>query len=1477
MTETFGFHRIVNRWFAARFAAPTPPQARGWPEIRAGHDTLIAAPTGSGKTLTAFLVCIDRLLREAILGQLTDTTRILYVSPLKALASDVHKNLEMPLAEIQAAAAQEGLDIPRIRAAQRSGDTPAHKRQAMLKKPPHILVTTPESLYLLLTGAKSRELLATVDTVIIDEIHAMALSKRGTHLALSLERLAALTGKRPQRIGLSATQKPIDEIAAFLVGGCSEAPRPPCQIIDSGHARALDLQVVVPASELGAVCSNEHWDEVYLKLKELILAHRSTLVFVNTRKLAERVAFSLAQHLGEDQVASHHGSLAKDRRLAAEEKLKAGELKAIVATASLELGIDVGAIDLVCQIGSPRSIATFLQRVGRAGHTVGATPKGRLFALTRDELLEALALIQAVHAGELDRIVIPEQPLDILAQQIVAEAATRELTEDELYTLVRCAYPYRDLTRAVFDEVVDMLAQGYARGARRIAYLHRDMVGGRLRARRGARLTALTSGGAIPEQGDFRVVTEEDGTLVGTVNEDFALESARGDVFLLGSTSWQIAQLRGTDLVVRDMQGAPPTIPFWLGEAPGRTPELSTALSGLRGQVEELIQLPTSGDDPLFHLDAIQAIRQLDPPAYRPARAWLEGALGADEWAALQAIHYIAAQKVALGLVPTQKRVVFERFFDDTGGMQLVIHAPFGMRINKGWGLALRKCFCRSFDFELQASADDDGIVLSLGPQHSFPIEQLFGMLNERNIQALLEQAILAVPLFQIRWRWNSTRSLAVLRQRNGKRVPPVLQRHRADDLMTAIFPAQTQCKEHLTGDIEIPDHPLVRQTMHDCLTEAIDLDGLLGLMQRIAKGDIELVARDTREPSPFSYQRLNAYPYAFLDGAPLEERRARAVAMRRSLGLDALSDLARLDPEAARLVAREAWPLARDADELHDALLAAGALPERTVLERTPEWQQPLTDLIRAGRAARCVSGDVTLWFAAEACDLVRAAYPNARIFPELNIPERCRRTWETEDARLTVLKGYLECRGVVTAAELASELGLGLTVVELSLPAIEVRGEVVRGRFTGETADVQWCERRLLIRLHRLTLDGLRRQVKPVTPEEFMAFLVRHQGLAAGRQRAERQGLLETLAQLQGFDAAAGSWETEILAARLEAYQSSWLDELTHAGVACWGRLRPPEAAEDAAPAQGGMTRTVPLALFLREDLSWLLPADRTAPLNLARANALAVYEALENHGAQFLTELKIRTKLLDTQLEEALGELCRLGLIHADGFAAIRPFVSRNKKKAADSVRKEGAARHFLLKTPTYALGGRWALFPGACQPDLGDEERVTAWAWLLLRRYGVVFRDLIRRETCAPAWSALARVYRLLEARGEIRGGRFVSGPFGEQFALAESIDELRRVRDEGATGDWVVISAADPLNLVGILTPGTRISSARAALLVLADGRHVATRDGTEIQFLVPQPAATQQAMTQALQLSGVFRGRLRAQLAPAMVGNGRGS
>jgi ATP-dependent Lhr-like helicase len=1213
------FHPAVAAWFDRSFAAPTAAQAQAWPAIKAGRHVLIAAPTGSGKTLAAFLAAIDGLVRQGLDGTLKDETQIVYVSPLKALSNDIQRNLEAPLAGIRAALREQGLPEVDIRTWVRTGDTPPGERERMRRRPPHIVVTTPESLYILLGSESGRAMLATTRTVIIDEIHAVAPNKRGSHLALSLERLAALCGEQLLRVGLSATQKPVETVARFLVGAGTNGKSPPCTIVDIGHRRARDLALEVPESPLEAVMSHEVWEQVYQRLAGLIEEHRTTLIFVNTRRMAERITRQLSDRLGEEHVTAHHGSLAKELRLDAEQRLKHGKLKALVATASLELGIDIGDVDLVCQLGSPRSIASFLQRVGRSGHAIDGTPKGRLFPLSRDELVECAALIDSVRRGELDRLVLPEQPLDVLAQQIVAEVAGREWSEDELFVLIRRAWPYRALPRGDFTAIVHMLAEGFStRRGRRGALIHYDGVNHVLRSRRGARLTAVTSGGTIPDNADYQVLLEPENHFIGTVNEDFAVESLAGDIFQLGNKSYRIMRVERGVVRVEDAHGAAPTIPFWLGEAPGRSDELSVSVSRLRGEIAALLRRDASGESSL---------------------RWLIDEVGIAEPAARQLVEYLSAALAALTCLPTHDTIVLERFFDEVGGMQLVVHSPFGSRLNRAWGLALRKRFCRKFNFELQAAATEDNIVLSLTTAHSFELAEVARYLNSSTVRTVLIQAMLDAPMFITRWRWVIGVALAQPRFRGGRKVPPQLARMGAEDLIAAVFPDQIACAENLTGEREIPDHPLVRQAIGDCLNEAMDIVGLERLLARIESGDIRVVSRDLTEPSPLALEVLSARPYAFLDDAPLEERRTQAVMSRRWLSPEDAADLGRLDADAIARVRAEAWPEPANADELHDALMWLGCLTQ-TEVRGAPGWSEWLAELARHKRVALLDAPGVKLWITAERLPQFQALWPKAKLAPAISAPDA---DHPSPDAALVeILRGRLEGLGPVTQSALAAALGLAANDIAAALAALEAEGFAMRGRFTPDAATEEWCERRLLARIHGYTVKRLRAEIEPVAARDFLRFLLGWQHLTPDT-RMEGPVAVDTIVdQLEGFEAPAGAWESEILPARLKGYERHWLDNRCLAGHVTWARLRPRNTRGNGGEMRAAPLRTTPITLLTRRHAAlWssLSPQVDAAPVS---PRAQAVLDHLRQQGASFFDEIGDGTGLLRTQVEEALAEL-------------------------------------------------------------------------------------------------------------------------------------------------------------------------------------------------------------------------------------------
>ena len=1791
------FHPAVASWFEAALGAPTPCQTQAWDAVAAGRHTLIAAPTGSGKTLAGFLSAIDALVRESRRAPLPDATRVVYVSPLKALGNDVHKNLEVPLAGIDRALAGAGEPGSGIRAMVRTGDTPGAAREAMRRQPPHILVTTPESLYILLTSEGGRAMLASAGTVIVDEIHAVAGNKRGAHLALSLERLDALAGRPLTRIGLSATQRPIGTVAHFLTG-CDEAGRPRgCTVVDTGHRRERDLALELPESPLEAVMSGEVWGEVYRRLCALIEAHRTTLVFVNTRRMAERVARALTESLGEEHVTSHHGSLSRERRLAAEQRLKAGDLKVLVATASLELGIDIGDVDLVCQLGSTRSVATFLQRAGRSGHAVSGTPKARLFPLTRDELVECAAVLDAIRRGELDRLHVPSHPLDVLAQQAVAMVAAEDWSEEGLLATVRSAWPYRDLTGERWRALLAMLAGGFAtRRGRRAAYLHRDVIHGALRARRGARLTAMTSGGAIPDNADYDVVLEPHGTRLGSLNEDFAIESLPGDVFQLGNTSWRILRIERGAVRVEDAQGLPPNIPFWFGEAPGRTAELSESVCDLLGWLGRRLDAAgggavgieaeavgvgngtagakagasgarvgtigtgigvgvgggtvgtgtgatNAGADTTGATGAEPGTADVGADATGTAGAGatapqtrarlareLAARTGIGAEAGAQIVDYLCAGHAALGALPDRDTVVLERFFDESGGMQLVIHSRFGSRLNRAWGLALRKRFCRKFNFELQAAATEDAIVLSLGESHSFALDEVARYLSPETVRDVLTQALLDAPMFDVRWRWNANVSLAIPRFRGGSKVPPQIQRMQAEDLVAAVFPDQIACAENLSGPREIPDHPLVEQTIADALTEAMDVEGLEALLARLAGGEIRVVARDLTEPSPLAAEVLDARPYAFLDDAPLEERRTRAVSMRRALDPESAADVGRLDPEAIERVCEEAWPEAATPDELHDALVVLGfataaegvagrlahlagaagrgagrstipagaarrmagrpenpagtaeraaggpadpagitdgvagrsmnpaiaagagagrstvpasmseamakrsagslsiaeatvkrsadpagiaetaagrrpadlANPTDTVPERPanladaarriangerPGWSAHFDALVASGRATRFrpPRGGPVLWCAAERLALLEAALGAGRADPPLALPEELRAVPARDAALGELLRARLGCLGPVTAARLAHDLGLAPVDVEVALVALEAEGCVLRGRFTDGAASTEWCDRRLLARIHRYTLRRLRREIEPATRAEFMRFLFDWQGVRPDDRRQGYEALAAVAAELEGFAAPAAAWEAEILPARIADFAPEMLDRLCLAGRASWARPAPPN--RETPGRSFGPIRSTPIALLSRRHAPlWLAPGageageaaesspgprrddartartiqlwkrDRTigdgihgrtprfpetarhapvpgngaslragaflrdgaslrdadvppasphspgprdahglgsagvpsapsfhgtrdasvpanagvpptpslrgtheasvpgdtdvraasspspgprdahaigstgaAPPASLSPGARNVLSCLRTRGASFFDDLLAATGARAPDAAAALGELITHGLVSADGFAGLRAFTGASARRLR-AVAEAGRWACVPRRTAGTAGAAGAAGATGSETDGIGEDGAETI-ARTLLRRYGIVFKTLLAHESPTVPWRDLLRVLRRLEARGEIRGGRFVAGFTGEQYALPEAVETLRRVRRAPADGAVVALGAADPLNLTGIVTLGERIPATASTRIAFRDGVPVATLTG----------------------------------------------
>ncbi|WP_149088201.1 DEAD/DEAH box helicase [Pseudomonas prosekii] len=1398
-TALAGFHPAVSAWFRNTFPTVTAAQARAWPLIRQHRSVLIAAPTGSGKTLTAFLAVLDDLVHRGLEhgGQLPDETLVVYVSPLKALSNDIQINLQNPLAGITEQLRRMGLPELQISTAVRTGDTPQKERSAMRRKPPHILVTTPESLYVLLGSDSGRTMLGSTRTVIVDEIHAIAASKRGSHLALSLERLQALCPQTLMRIGLSATQKPIEAVSRFLVGRDRD-----CDIIDIGHARPRDLGIEVPPVPLTAVMANDVWQLVYDRLAALAREHRTTLIFVNTRRLAERLSRHLSDRLGKDAVAAHHGSLAKEFRLDAEQRLKRGELQVLIATASLELGIDIGDVDLVCQISSPRSIAGFLQRVGRSGHQVGGTPKGRLFATTRDDLIECTALLDCVRRGELDTLLIPEAPLDVLAQQIIAEVSCQEWHEDALLALFRQASPYASLDEKHYQALLHMLAEGYnGRQGMRSAYLHRDAVTRTLRGRRGAKLTAVTSGGTIPDNADYSVLLEPQGLNIGSVNEDFAVESIAGDIFQLGNTSYRILRVDAGKVRVEDAQGQPPTIPFWLGEAPGRSAELSFAVARLQAQLDELLGAT--------------------PGNLQPALDWLTETLGLNLASAEQLVDYLARARLTLGALPSQDTLLMERFFDESGGTQLIIHTPFGSRINRAWGLALRKRFCRTFNFELQAAASEDAIVLSLSTAHSFELDDVWRYLHSSSAEHLLIQAVLEAPLFGVRWRWNAGVALALPRYTGGRKVAPQIQRIKSEDLIANVFPDQIACVENLAGEREVPEHPLVEQTLDDCLHEAMDAEGWLTLLRRMERGEVRLISRDLPAPSPLAAEILSARPYTFLDDAPLEERRTQAVLNRRWTDPQSTDDLGALDGEAIQAVRDEAWPAPTRVDEMHEALMSLACITEAEA-QVNPQWREWLDALAASGRASRLqINQEQSVWLALERLTLLQAVYPQAKLSPPLQALRGFDEVWEADEALLEVIRARLSAFGPLPLPAIAEPLGLASNDVSQALARLESEGYVLRGQFTPGAEQDEWCERHLLARIHRYTVKRLRREIEPVALQDFMRFLFDWQHLSSTTQGQGSAVLPSIISQFEGYPAAASAWDSDILPARLKDYSASWLDDLCRSGKLVWTRLTTRSKSASTA------LRSTPILLLPRSQVGLWSGLTEQTPVSELSPKTQKVFEALSQHGALFFDELIHEAHLLRAELEIALQELVGAGLVNADSFAGLRALITPASKRQQRSSRRGRGA--FVGGMDD---AGRWALLRrGAPAPIIDNQrpaptphETLEHIAMTLLRRYGVVFWRLLEREAdWLPSWRELLRTFHRLEARGEIRGGRFVSGLAGEQFALPEAIPLLREVRRRPHDGSLVAVCGVDPLNLAGTLLPGAKVPALASNRLVYRDG------------------------------------------------------
>lgn len=1364
---TGAFESCIERWIKQRFGHPSPVQSAAWPLIASGQDVLISAPTGSGKTLAAFLWTIDGLFRKAMAGEPVNCCQTVYISPLRALVRDVQTNLLEPIEVIRNKA---GLGKVGLQVAVRTGDTPSIERQRMLRHPPQVLATTPESLYLLLTSAGGRRLLGDVRTVVVDEIHALANTKRGAHLMLSLERLEALLAQRPQRLGLSATQKPIEEMARFLVGTGRTAP----QIVDYGHVRERQVRLEIPHTDsLSAIATNQLWEFVYDRISELTKNKRTILVFVNTRRLAERVGRYLAERVGAKQVAVHHGSLAREEREEAERRLKSGSLSVLVATASLELGLDIGMVDLVCQIGSPHAVSTFLQRLGRSGHGVGMISRGRLFPLTRSDLVECVALLDALDRDWLETITVSGSgPTDVLVQQMVAEVAARgEVSSEVLFGQLVRAWPYRDLDKETFGELLNMISRGFStRLGRHLAHLRFDQQEKKIYARPGARRFAIENGGVIPDLFDYDVKLLPENLSIGTVSEDFAFESMTGDVFQLGNRSYRLIQVRSGTAYVEDAAGAPPSIPFWFGDAPGRTKVLSQAVSELYAKCES-------------------ALRE---GGVERCVKFLMTIPGLTQHAALELTEFLNESKNALGTLPGSDRVLVERFFDEVGDQHLVLHYPCGIQLNRAYGMALRKRFCRQFNFELQAAADDDSVILSLGATHSFHLNTLAKFLNAQTVRTMLVQAILQSPMFSTRWRWIAATALALARRRAGKRLPAPFQRADAEDLVAHVFPDQLACQDNLTGPREVPDHPLVSQTLNECLDVLMDCSGLERLLSDLQKGSMHFFARDLPAPSPLAESIIHARPWAFLDETPAEERRTRAIPSTR-LGIWS-KELSQGQlggrQDLVDQIRREAWPSLAGVEAACDALSVLGFLTDEEVGRSNGDAvMHQLLEQRRAGRV-RTANGQV-LWVSLQRAGEILSVAPGATIEPAKLVTDSMS-SIDPEINLRELLHSRLVGLGPATAEQLATAMGLTAEQVEPALTALETQGIVMRGAFDPKVNGDCWCHRHLVARLARLSIQTARRRPLPLVSKEIFQYSV------LSRQELFELGegpevVARVLSQNRGFHAPLGLWERSILPARVHGYSPADLDVLIAGGRFLCGRLTSPKTL-----GSDSNLRNLPVAFCSRQEMETCLIGD--CPQVVDDSEAGLVVEVLRQKGALFWDDLLGMTGLLPVRLESALTCLVRSGLVYPDHPGALRILARPAARRKANSL--SGLGRFSLIDRPEF---WEWST------------ERVLAYAERGLDRYGVIFRDLISRDPVAPPWRVLIGQLWRMEARGDVAGGRFVLDVEGEQFARQDALLELQRCAEmtsERRMLNMVKIATGDPANLtveLGLLPRTTRES------------------------------------------------------------------
>jgi ATP-dependent Lhr-like helicase len=1382
VTALEAFTPATRTWFEASFAAPTRAQADGWPAIAKGDHTLIHAPTGSGKTLAAFLWTLDRLLIEPVPDK-AERCRVLYVSPLKALAHDVDRNLRAPLAGIRHAAERLGGEpLPQLSTFLRTGDTPAEDRRRMERNPPDILITTPESLYLMLTSAV-RSVLRTVRWVILDEVHAVAGAKRGAHLALSLERLEEITDVSPQRIGLSATQRPLETIATFLgggtVGGEIWAPRP-VTMIDVPQDRDLDLEIVVPVEDMNepgdpdpldpdSTPTRSIWPAVYPELLEQIRAHNSTIVFANSRRLAERICAEINNLAGEEIARAHHGSVAREQRLEIEEALKRGDLAAVVATSSLELGIDMGAVDLVIQIEAPTSVASGLQRVGRSGHHVGGTSRARLFPKFRGDLLVATVVSAEMRARNVEATRIPSNPIDVLCQQLVAMVVSGDTTADALYDVARRATPFSSLSRAVFDETLDMLAGRYpsdlfAELRPRVTW---DRATGEVTARPGARQLAVTNPGTIPDRGLYRV-TLPDGSRVGELDEEMVYESREGDTFLLGSSAWRISQITHDRVEVVPAPGnASAKMPFWHGDTLGRQLETGKAVGRF-----------------------VRETAALDPDE---ATERLTSDFGLNDFAAANLVSYLAEEQAVTGVLPTDQTIVVERFQDEIGDWRLVILSPLGARIHAPWAMALRHRFRSRYGSDVDVVWSDDGIAFRFADSDEPPDASEL-ILDPEEVEGLLIEHLADTALFAARFREAAGRALLLPRRRPGERTPLWLQRRRSADLLGVAK--------------QFGSFPILLEVYREILQDDFDLPALQEVLGNVRSRKIRVVPVDTHSPSPFASSLLFSFIAAYMYEAdtPLAERRAAALTLDRDLlrellGEGELRDL--IDPEVVAAVELELQHLTdnrrvRHTDGVHDLLRDLGPLTIDDIDVRSTGVDVPtaLTALIESRRVVEVVMGGTTRWAAIE--DVARLR-DGLGVQPPPGVPHTFLEP--VDDPLGDVVGRYARTHGPFVAIEAAAALNLPVGVVETALARLASATRVVEGAFRPGGEGREWVDQSVLKRLKRRSLAALRSEIEPVEPSALARFEVLWQGVSNDPPRG-KNALADAIHKLSGFPMPASVLERDVLAARV-ADPGTGIDQLMLAGDLVW-------------VGQGSLgLRDGRVSLLPRESLAslWAGPDPEFEPVGTGEA----ILDHLAKSGASFFREIYDATGGGDPdQVLDSLWDLVWAGHVTNDTFAPVRAFTARRKARG-------GGTRSLSSTFPAHAQG-RWSLTSSLIREQVSETERHAAWAGLLLDRHGVVTRKTVLAEGFPGGFSALYPVLSHLEETGRIRRGYFVEGLGGSQFALPGAVDRLRGENTSGLN----VVAATDPANPYGGVLPwpdveDTRLARDAGAYVLMYDG------------------------------------------------------